>query len=777
MRTLPKIITIALLSLIVSAAYSKFMSNKRAMDMSVARTDTIIEPIQGMEAGEGDTVPSDTGDVILEFLPGEIRDTAAFFADSLRHQPIMAKIELIARSYGDSIVLRWAPEDYVVWKYLNDVGVNVLRFTKGGDDIDTLAYALKPATYEQFQTAYPDTLDSIPQMAMQLIYGGGEIKPDQTENEPGTMGAWQELYDDQQMHYGMAMLAAELRPDVANMMALRFTDKSVTRGKEYEYIIQPTKEDTTGHLPIRGGYIESIKNERYTPDPFTPQMGDSAVEHCKTRIWWEELGKYASYEIFRRTAGSGDNWTKVNSRPYVIMHNDYDDLDCYYSDEVPEPGEYEYKIYAHDAFGDLTDASPIHKVTFKDMMPPRSPEITYIEVDHPDTTDLMKQLTATIYFEKDTMEADIRGYEILYNNENTMGDEWKKITTQTIAPTDTVVTIDVSGLTSGYITMAAYDNDGNESRSIPRYLRLTDLKAPDAPANLQAKTNNEDGTITLTWDIPADDVDYYEVAFVNDTTHQWMLKSEDKLETAQFVDTVAMDANQRYIYYKVRAIDYSGNEGDYTETLQVLRPSNLPPSEAHLDSAWVDEQGIHMHWVAPNEAQLAYMTIYRRAEGQPYWENIGRHDGDSLALVDWTAEIVDTPPYSREHRYEYMAKCMGLNNMSSEESIVYSALWEGDAIFEANIRLFGTYNKEKNETRLAWELDEQPKFPGQWYFCIYRQGHDDKEPKFFISAEPQERSLQDYLLNEGESATYYIFIQYKDGRSSSHSNTVTVSAN
>ena len=115
--------------------------------------------------------------------------------------------------------------------------------------------------------------------------------------------------------------------------------------------------------------------------------------------------------------------------------------------------------------------------------------------------------------------------------------------------------------------------------------------------------------------------------------------------------------------------------------------------------------------------------------------------------------------------------------MSSEESIVYSALWEGDAIFEANIRLFGTYNKEKNETRLAWELDEQPKFPGQWYFCIYRQGHDDKEPKFFISAEPQERSLQDYLLNEGESATYYIFIQYKDGRSSSHSNTVTVSAN
>ncbi len=768
-----------MLTLIVSGAYSKFISN-RSMEhkSSISRADTIGEPEQGIEGDENDTMSADTGEFVREFLPGEIRDTTFFLSDSIRHPLIMAKIALIARSYGDSIVLRWAPEDYVVWKYLNDVGVNVLRLSKDGDyRIDTLAYAFKPASYDVFKAAYPDTLDSIPQMAIQLLYGNGEIKPDQTENMSGTIGSWREIYDDQQMHYGMAMLSAELRPDVADKMALRFADKSVVRGKEYEYIVQPTVMDTTGHLPILSGHIESIKNERYTPEPFNPQMGDSAVAHCSTRIWWEELGKYASYEIYRRPAGAGEDWTKVNNRPYVIMHNDLDNLDCYYSDEVKAPGDYEYKICAHDAFGDLTNASPILKVSFKDMMPPRSPEITYIEVDHPDTTDLMKQLTATIYFEKDTMEADLRGYEILYNNEKTMGDEWKKINTETINPNDTVVTIDVSGLSSGYIAMAAYDNAGNESRSIPRYLRLTDLKAPDAPANFQAKTNNEDGTITLTWDEPADDVDYYEVAFVNDTTHEWMLKSEGKLETAQFVDTVAMDANQRYIYYKVRAIDYSGNEGDYTEPLQVLRPSNLPPSEAHLDSVWVDESGIHMHWVAPNEAQLAYMTIYRRVEGQPYWENIGKHEGDSLAQVDWTADIVDTPPYSRDHRYEYMAKCVGLNGMPSDESIVYSALWEGEAVFDASIRLFGKYEASNNETTLAWEMDEEPKYPGKWYFCIYRKGPEDNEPKFLISADMNERSFKDYLLNEGESASYYIFIQYKDGRSSQPSNTVTVSAN
>ena len=366
---------------------------------------------------------------------------------------------------------------------------------------------------------------------------------------------------------------------------------------------------------------------------------------------------------------------------------------------------------------------------------------------------------------------------MLYNNEKTMGDEWKKLTTQMLAPSDTMVTLDVSDLSSGYVCIAAYDAGHNESRSLPRYMRLTDLRAPAAPTGLSAQTNNEDGTITLSWQIPADDVDYYEVAFANDTTHEWMLQSEGKLEDTIFVDTVAMDANQRYIYYKVRAVDYSSNVGDYSEVLQVLRPSDLPPSVAHLDSAWTDEQGVHMHWVAPNEAQLAKMVVYRRLEGTQQWINIGSYDGDSLALTDWTAEVTDMPEYNRSHRYEYMAQCVSLNGMASDESLVYSASWEGDAVFSASIRLFATYDKSKGETRLAWELDEAPKYPGDWYFCIYRQGPDDKDARFLISADSHERSFTDYLLNDGETASYYIFIQYKDGRESEHSNTASVSAN
>ena len=38
-------------------------------------------------------------------------------------------------------------------------------------------------------------------------------------------------------------------------------------------------------------------------------------------------------------------------------------------------------------------------------------------------------------------------------------------------------------------------------------------------------------------------------------TSEWALLNQGKLTEPRYVDTVAMDVNQKYIYYKVRAID------------------------------------------------------------------------------------------------------------------------------------------------------------------------------------------------------------------------------
>ena len=87
-------------------------------------------------------------------------------------------------------------------------------------------------------------------------------------------------------------------------------------------------------------------------------------------------------------------------------------------------------------------SAPI-KVHFPDMEPPRGPEITLIEIDRPGEN-LWNEIYATIHFRKDTIENDFVRYIPMYHNERDSLKQWRLLTDQYIAPTDTTVRIDVT---------------------------------------------------------------------------------------------------------------------------------------------------------------------------------------------------------------------------------------------------------------------------------------------------------------------------------------------
>ena len=93
---------------------------------------------------------------------------------------IQAGIHLLARSYGDSIVLRWGAEDYVTQRTLDDVGVMVVRYDyspEASDPFcDTLVTNLRPWTLEQFEAAYAKE-DSMARMAMGIMYSKSGMRP------------------------------------------------------------------------------------------------------------------------------------------------------------------------------------------------------------------------------------------------------------------------------------------------------------------------------------------------------------------------------------------------------------------------------------------------------------------------------------------------------------------------------------------------------------------------------------------------------------------------
>lgn len=722
----------------------------------------------------GVTAQTATNDTIVQSPSATINPADSSQALRWLEPLVTTKIKLLARSYGDSIVLRWMPEDYVSWKYLAYHGVNVLRIDidKPGFEVDTVAYALKPLSEEQFRAKYAEN-DSNALLAQGVLYGEGRLDYAQTKDKPGTFSAGMEYNSEQDISFAFAMLVAEWRKDLARDLAVGIVDRNVKPGARYQYIVQPTVWENGGILLFEPGFIEYMVNKPYEAPEYGITLQDSIISPRKVNVYWYD-DKHSSFEIERREKGQTE-WQRITDKPFITMLGE-DDVYGYnvYNDSVPAFGLYEYRVMAHDPFGDLTSPSKVHETNIYDNEPPTAPNLKYIQVYRPEDGDLMAKVMAKIVWEKDVIEEDLNGYIINYSNEQVTGKQWIALNDDLISPNDTTCTLDVTHLTTGAICMTAVDHSGNEGRSLIQMIRLTDYKAPDIPDSLRA-TVSADGNILIEWNPCADDdIAYYDLAFANDTTHTFLQLNEGGIPDTWYTDSLALNVNQKYIYYKVRAVDYSSNMGLWSPWIQVKRPHITPPTQPHLDrSGHSDAEGMHMEWIVGTDADMDYHVAYRGLSQDGPWEVIGRYDADSLRDCGYRITIDDNPPYDRENRYYYYVESFNSSPFTSK-SLAVSWLHAGPKVVKAGIELAGDYDERSKLTKLAWTTGRLP-IDAPYYYCVYRKGPGEDKFKFMISVASDKAEYADNLLGKGETAQYYVMIQWRDGRQSSVSNTVTVS--
>ena len=700
---------------------------------------------------------------------------------------LTTKIHAAVRTYGDSIMLRWVPEDYASWKYLCDYGVNVLRVEKGSIDLDTLAMQLKPLSLEAFQAKYAPN-DSNALVAMGLLYGENRLKRGQTMNRPGTLEASMEFNTEQDISFAFAMLVAEWRRDLAQDMAVGFMDRSVKAGAVYEYYVQPSQWENGGAFIFEPGVVENVENVPYVPEPYEPQMTDTLTTPRRHVLgWWDD--RHSSYEIERRFLddGNGDGpWERINTKPYVSMIEQPQGASYLaFADSVPQFGIYEYRIMAHDPFGELTAPSPALRINVYDTEPPRAPQLTRILLEYPGET-LTEKVMAHFCWQKDTIEADVNGYIIYYNEQGEDG-EWLPLNDDLISPTDSTTTIDVTGRKTCMVYIAAVDQSGNEAPSFAQLLELHDYQAPAAPDSLRAQvvplTMNQligkggrYSYVLLDWKPKPEDTDirYYDVAFANDTTHVFLLRNEGGIRERMFLDSLVLDANQKYIYYQVRAVDHSNNIGPWSPWIEVKRPHITPPTEPHIDtSRHSDEEGMHMEWIVGMDADMDYHVAYRRRGDSTPWEVIGRYDADSLRAYGYRIIIDDNPPFDREQRYYYYVESFNSSPYTAK-SLAISWMHQGPKVVAVDFDLAGDYMEKEKQTRLVWSPGKLP-IDAPYYYCIYRKGPGDEKFRFVVSVPSDQPEYTDQLLRQGQSAEYYVMIQWRDGRQSTASKVVKIS--
>ena len=70
------------------------------------------------------------------------------------------KVNVLTRAMGDSVLVRWAPDEFIPWKYLNGYGYEVVRVCREQDfRVDTLATNIHPIRRREFMKKSPRILD------------------------------------------------------------------------------------------------------------------------------------------------------------------------------------------------------------------------------------------------------------------------------------------------------------------------------------------------------------------------------------------------------------------------------------------------------------------------------------------------------------------------------------------------------------------------------------------------------------------------------------------
>lgn len=722
-----------------------------------------------------------------------LADLSTLPTDSVVEPPHAYNVYVDTRSYEDYIYIRWAPDEYVPWRTLNYWGYDVVRVWQDKDvmEVDTLA-RVKPLSLEQFMEVF-EASDTLAAAAAEIIYGK-RTEIGNTEAHPNSMASIVELMEEQQMVYSYAMLIAERRRDIAIAMGLAFEDRTAKPNRVYDYVVAPVAPDS---VLLTNQYVSRAdKLGAWKPEKYTATITDSIQPPASVLLKWRRSSAFTTFNIERRDIGRGGDWVTLNAKPYVMMlqSDEYEDGYNRYLDEMVQPGTYEYRLRGYDTFGDLSAPCAAHRVEMPDLMPPAAPLIKYIEIIRHEES---PRVDARIYIQKDTIEEDLMGYIPFYQNENYQGNigqtlldsvadqlsaEQKRLldegrmmplVTDPLAPTDTVLTVNVTGLESGKIVVVATDTALNMTHSMPIPIHIADLNPPTPPARLRSAMSL-DGVLMLTWTpSPEVDIEGYEIYWANDPSQTFMQVGEFYSNDTLFVDTLSLATAEPYRYYYIKARDYSGNGSGPSDTLQVERPTNIKPQPCRVDSLWMTTQTVNMLWYPSPEPDVLRYYVYRRMQDDEEWEIIQTLTPDSL--VAGRLYIVDRPEPHMTKRYYYAIETINRSGLSSGMSFATSFLFKGEVVLPVQIKLFGQYNEETHKVQLAWEISGlTEKIRQDAYLVISRKRSTDEFFRFLKSVSVNDAHTEDRQLLPGETAEYEIRLRTNEGRFSPYSNRVQV---
>ena len=653
-------------------------------------------------------------------------------------------VKLLARPCEkDSILLRWAPADKETWKSGNQYGYVVERYTilRNGELTEDrerrllTPTPLKPASIEKWELYEEDKYASI---AAQCIFGKSEVPL----ISPTAIA---QRYREEQNRFSFALYAADQSVLAARLSGLYLADEMVHPNEKYLYTVHVALPDS---IPADTAFVFTGLSE-YQPLPkpidFIAQWGNRRVLLSWNILYLGHI--YNSYIVEKSI--DGKRYFSISDNATVqVADEDVIPEYAYRTDSLPDNRTvWYYRVKGINAFGET--GPPSDSIVGRGCLPiTQAPVIIDKEVvDN-------KEVRLTWSYPEE-MNEYISGFR-LYRSSKPTGIKEKIYEGR--SPSEREFIDRHPGLTN-YYALSVFDEREEKLSAHIQYAELIDSIPPHAPRGLVGAIDST-GVVRLAWNKNTDnDINGYRVYRSNRPDFEFLLISPYMVTDTFFVDSININTLTKQVYYRLKAEDLRLNQSDFSDILELKRPSIIPPVAPVIQRIVQQKNGLQISWFNSSSADVVRHHIYRKEINDTVFQcivSIEKPFGEQSSYTDNGIQAGET------YIYQICAENDGGLFSKLSTPVRQNALGEIDE------RIVLKKKEESDQVVLTWTILSKKKVERvQIYKAV------DNLP-MRLSDSTTENFYADNDLENEKIYRYRIKIMYIDGSFSELSNEVTI---
>jgi len=606
-------------------------------------------------------------------------------------------IQLLARPYGDSVLLRLAPTDYPTWSDMRRHGVLIER-RKGPNDTwrpisgeRLIAYSL-----EDF-IGLTDTDDPHVVAVAEALHG--EVEPPAADDPQGPMAGVKRKLDEQEQRYFLAVVNADLSAAAATALGWRMVDHNVVQGVPYTYrvrLLPAEGQEST----VFSNEVKLRSNELF---PWGPVRQLTVEEQDKKVVLrWPRVPAQQRYVAYYLEASDdGRNFSRLNDVP-LIKTDAGPDAD-FFEHTVALEANYQprhYRLVGINAFAEVSGPGEVVIAQGIDRSPPPEPGIVRARDNGEGGFDLQ--------WDNPAWPADIEGLRI-GRGRNYEG-PFEPLHNGVLPPTTTIFTDEEPmAHQQHYYAVMAVDTAGNQTTGRGGMAVWRDVDPPAQPTGLVGRVDTN-GNVFLLWE-PGEEPDLHGYrVFVSHAREgrEYLQVTERILHENFYFDSTTLNVLNEEIYYQIVALDHNFNPSPRSETLTLRRPDTQPPAAPVISGYSARGTAVELRWRPSETPDVTGHEVWRSSSTEA-WRPVRRLGVRDTLWLDTTTQA------RTEYTYEVRAVDeAGLYGSSPKLSLRSGTVtkWEGGLeLSRARTQVQG-----KDREILRWNPPPENKVAGYQLF-------------------------------------------------------------